>query len=91
MQTITPVDVHVENQWRDSRPQGLYVKKGTNTGNRTTTPTNGRQGSRIRTCVTNKTKITKSKSAQLPPPIVQVKTVVPTRSRSPSPPTRDPW
>ena len=88
MQTITPVDVHVENQWRDSRPQGSYVKKGTNSGK--CTP-NGRQGPRIRTCVTNKTKIPKSKSAQLPQQTVQAKTVVPTRSRSPSPPTREPW
>jgi hypothetical protein len=87
MQTITPVDVHVENQWRDSRPQGLYVKKGTTVGNRA----NGRQGPRMRTCVTNKTKISKSKSSQLPQPIVQAKPIVPARSRSPSPPTREPW
>jgi len=87
MQTITPVDVHVENEWRDSRPHGLYVKKSATMANR---GGGGRQGPRMRTCVTNKTKINRSKSSQLPPQTAQTKPVLPARSRSPSP-TREPW
>ena len=87
MQTITPVDIHIENEWRDGRNNsGSYVKKSTNTvANR-----GGRQAPRMRTCVTNKTRVTKAKSCHIPQPVIQSKQTVPTRSRSPSP-NREPW
>ena len=85
MQTITPVDVHIENDWRDGRPHNSYVKKTMNSSNR-----NGRTNPRIRTCVATKTKTTRPKSATLPQQTVQAKPVPPARSRSPSP-NRDPW
>jgi hypothetical protein len=85
MHTITPVDVHIENEWRDHRTNGLYVKKSTATGNR-----GGRHAPRMRTCVTNKTKTNRPKSAHLCQQIVQPKQVLPARSRSPSP-NREPW
>ena len=84
MQTIAPVNVHVENAWRNGCTNGSYVKK-----NPTTAATNrgGRQAPRMRTCVTSKIKTNKTKSSQQ---IVQPKQVVPVRSRSPSP-SREPW
>ncbi len=85
MQTITPVDVHVENKWRDSRTNGSYVKKSTTTANR-----GGRQPPRMRTCVTNKTKTSKTRASHNPQQVVQCKQTLPVRSRSPSP-NRDPW
>ncbi|CAF3790687.1 unnamed protein product [Rotaria sordida] len=85
MQTVTPVDVHVENKWHDNCHNGLYIKKNTSTVNR-----GGRQATRMRTCVTNKTKTSKIKSCHIPQQIVQPKQVLPVRSRSPSP-NREPW
>jgi hypothetical protein len=86
MQTITPVDVHIENEWRDGRTSGSYVKKSTTITNR-----GGRQAPRMRTCVTSKTKTNKTKFSHFPQQVVQSKQVVPARSRSPSPPNREPW
>ncbi|CAF4308220.1 unnamed protein product [Rotaria sp. Silwood2] len=85
MQAVTPVDVHVENEWHDSRHNGSYVKKSTSTVNR-----GGRQATRMRTCVTNKTKSSKTKSFHIPQQVVQTKQVLSVSSRSPSP-TREPW
>ena len=75
MQTITPVDVHVENGWHDGRTRGSFVKKSTTIPNR-----GGRQAPRMRTCVISKTKTSKTKPQQ----------VLPVRSRTPSP-NREPW
>lgn len=88
MQTIAPVDVHIENEWREGRnTSGSYVKKSNNT----VTNRGGRQGPRMRTCVTNKTRINKSKSCHIPQQVnTQSKTTVQNRSRSPSP-NREPW
>ncbi|CAF3327624.1 unnamed protein product [Rotaria sp. Silwood1] len=85
MQAVTPIDVHVENEWHDSRHNGSYVKKSTSTVNR-----GGRQAIRMRTCVTNKTRPSKTKSLHIPQQVVQPKQVLPARSRSPSP-NREPW
>jgi hypothetical protein len=85
MQTITPVDVHIENEWRDGRTSGSYTKKSTTTANR-----GGRQAPRMRTCVTSKTRINKTKSGHNPQQVVQPKQALPVRSRSPSP-NREPW
>jgi hypothetical protein len=85
MQTITPVNVHVENEWRNGCNSGSYVKKNTIIANR-----GGRQPSRLRTCVANKTKTSKTKSTPIPQQVVHPKPVLPVRSRSPSP-NRDPW
>ncbi len=68
MQTITPVDVHIENEWRDGRGSGSYVKKGSTTANRA-----GRQAPRMRTCVTSKTKTNKSKTLHPSQQVVQPK------------------
>lgn len=85
MQNITPVDVHIENDWRDNRPHNSYVKKPMNSTTR-----NGRTNPRMRTCVATKSKTTRPKSATLPQQTVQVKPVPLARSRTPSP-NRDPW
>jgi hypothetical protein len=85
MQTIAPVNVHVENAWRNGCTNGSYVKKNLTTA--TTTNRGGRQAPRVRTCVTSKIKTNKTKPCQQ---IVQQKQVVPVRSRSPSP-NREPW
>lgn len=87
MQTIAPVDVHIDNEWRDNRPHSSYVKKPTTMN---ATARNGRTVPRMRACVTNKTKPTRPKSAHLPQQTVQAKPVPPARSRSPSP-SREPW
>lgn len=86
MQTITPVDIHIENEWRDSRSNSSFVKKPTTNS----TTRNGRTAPRMRACVTNKTKPTRPKSAHLPQQTVQAKPVPPARSRTPSP-NREPW
>jgi hypothetical protein len=85
MQTITPVDVHIENEWRDGRISGSHVKRSTTTANR-----EERQGSRMRTCVTNKTKPKKAKSCNIPQQVIRLKQALPSRSRTPSP-NREPW
>jgi hypothetical protein len=85
MQTIAPINVHIESEWRDSRPNGPSVRKSTSTANR-----GGRQAPRMRTCVTSKTKTNKTKSPHLPQQVIQPKQVLPVRSRSPSP-NREPW
>lgn len=85
MQTITPVDIHVENEWRDGYNSGSYVKKSTTTANRV-----GRQAPRMRTCVISKAKTNKTISSHVPQEITQSKQVLPVRSRSSSP-NREPW
>jgi hypothetical protein len=90
MQAITPIDVHVENEWRDDSTEGLYAKKNTKTSTR-----GNRQGSRMRTRVVNKTKTKKTQPSSsplshIPKQVVIPKLVLPGRSRSPSP-SRGPW
>lgn len=80
MQTVTPINVHVENDWHGSRHSGSCVRKSTTPVNR-----GGKQTTRMRTCVTNKTKTTKPKTSHIPPQVVQPKHVPSTRSRSSSP------
>jgi hypothetical protein len=87
MQTIAPVDIHVGNIWRKQTPNHVtFTTKTTSIGDR-----NSRATPHMRTCVTNKTKTTRTKSV-LPAAqtIVQPKTVASARSRSPSP-NREPW
>jgi hypothetical protein len=84
MQAITPVDVHVENDWRE----GLNNKRNVKTSNR-----GGRQTTRMRTHVIDKTRTKKTKvllSTHIPKQVVVPKLVLPGRSRSPSP-NRGPW
>lgn len=81
MQGITPVDVHVENDWR----------KGTNVKQKT--KISSRKASRMRTRVLNKTKTKKIDGGSLSPipkQVVMPKLVPPVRSRSASP-NRGPW
>jgi hypothetical protein len=83
MQAVTPVDVHVENDWRE----GANVKQNTKISSR-----KDRQASRMRTRVLNKTKTKKINvsSSPIPKQVVIPKLVPPIRSRSPSP-NRGPW
>jgi hypothetical protein len=85
MQAITPVDVHVENEWRD----GLDNKKNVKISNRT-----GRQTTRMRTQVVDKTKTKNTKAilspSHIPKQVVVPKLILPVRSRSSSP-NRGPW
>ena len=85
MQTITPVDIHIENEWRDGCITGSYVRKSTTTANR-----GGHQAPRMRTCVISKAKTNRTKSLHIPQEITQSRQVLPVRSRSPSP-NREPW
>ncbi|UJR26108.1 hypothetical protein I4U23_007454 [Adineta vaga] len=85
MQTIPPVDVHSENDWRDGGINGSYIRKPTITTNR-----GGRQALRMRTCVTSKAKVIKTKPSQPAQEITQSKSYSSAHSRSPSP-TREPW
>ncbi|CAF1282728.1 unnamed protein product [Adineta steineri] len=86
MQTITPIDVHVDNDWRNDCISGSYIKKSTTTANR-----GGRQAPRMRTCVISKVKPNKTKSSNISQEITQSKQNLAIHSRSPSPPTREPW
>jgi hypothetical protein len=79
MQAVTPVDVHIENEWRE----GSNVQKNTRTSSR-----KDRQAPRMRTRVSNKTKT--KKSSLIPKQVVVPKLVSPIRSRSSSP-NRGPW
>jgi hypothetical protein len=85
MQTITPVNVHIESEWRGGCTDGSYIRKKITPANR-----GGRQAPRMRTCVTSKTKPSKTKSSNMPQQVTQPKQVLPVRSRSPSP-NREPW
>ncbi|CAF0778111.1 unnamed protein product [Adineta ricciae] len=85
MQTITPVDLHIDNDWRDGGMNGSAVRKSSSATNR-----GGRQALRMRTCVMSKVKPNKTKSAQMTSEVTQSKSNLPVRSRSPSP-TREPW
>ncbi len=84
MQAVTPVDVHVEKDWRE----GSDVKKNT----KILINRKDQQTSRIRTRVLNKTKTKKTdvSSSNIPKQVVMPKLVPPIRSRSPSP-NRGPW
>ena len=81
MQAITPVDVHIENDWR----QGINVKQNTKISSQ--------NASRMRTKVLNKPKTKKIESAgssPIPKQVVMPKVVPRVRSRSTSP-NRGPW
>lgn len=82
MQTVTPVNVHVDNEWHNGRRNGSYARKSSSAGSR-----GGRQAVRMRTCVATKTK---AKSPHIPPQVVQPKQCLPTRSQSSSP-NREHW
>jgi hypothetical protein len=87
MQAVTPVDVHVENEWH----QGLDAKKNTRTSSY-----KDRQAPRMHTRVLNKTKTKKteislSPASNIPKQTVFPKLVTTVRSRSSSPPNRGPW
>ncbi len=82
MQAINPVDVHIENEWRERSNIKRTIK----------TPVNA---PRMRTQVVRKTKPKKTKasvssSSHIPKQVVIPKLVLPVRSRSSSP-TREPW
>ena len=83
MQAVTPVDIHVENDWHNR----LESK-----ANRKTLPRQDRQAPRMRTRVSNKTKPKKTVllSTRIPKQVVTPKVVPQTRSRTPSP-NRGPW
>lgn len=83
MQAVTPVNVHVENEWRE----GVDVKKNTKISNR-----KDQQAPRIRTRVLNKTKTKKPEisSSNIPKQVVFPKLISPVQSRS-STPKRGPW
>ena len=85
MQTITPVDLHIDNDWRDGGMNGSTSRKSSSATNR-----GGRQALRMRTCVMSKVKPNKTKSAQVTSEVTQSKSTIPVCSRSPSP-TREPW
>jgi hypothetical protein len=80
MQAVTPVDVHVENEWRT----GSNAKKNIRTSSR-----KDRQAPRMRTRVLNKTKTKKtdvslSSLYHLPKQVVIPKLVLPVHSQSSS-------
>ena len=85
MQTITPVGIHIENEWSYGSNSRSHVKK-----DRTTVNRGGRQAARMRTCVASKLKSSKTKNSHIPQQVVQTKQVLPVHSRSPSP-NREPW
>jgi hypothetical protein len=86
MQAINPVDVHIENEWREQSNVKRTIK----------TPVNiSRNAPRMRTQIVSKTKPKKTKasvssSSHIPKQVVIPKLVLPARSRSSSP-NREPW
>lgn len=87
MQAVTPVDVYVEND----RVQDSNLSKDTKISNR-----RGPQAPRMRTRVLKNTKPIKTKpqqssSSNIPKQLVIPKITVSNRSRSSSPPNREPW
>lgn len=81
MQAITPVNVHVENEYRE----GINGKKNTKILNN-----KNRQKPQIRTRVINKTKKNELLSYNIPKQVVFPKLISPIPSRSSSP-NRGPW
>ncbi|UJR22841.1 hypothetical protein I4U23_025871 [Adineta vaga] len=86
MQAINPVDIHVENEWRDGKNMKKTTKNSTLV-NRTTP--------RMRTQVVSKTKtkktnISSSPTPKIPKQVVTPRLVLPTRSPNSSP-NRGPW
>ena len=86
MQAITPVNIRVENDWRN----GINIKNNLKTSTR-----KDRQTSRIRTKIVNKPKIKKkevslSPKSRIPKQVVNAKIISPVQSRSSSP-NRGPW
>lgn len=103
MQTIAPVDVHVGNTWREALTNATTTKKSTNVNQRPTRQapkmrtcvtaktkvTKAKSHPTVQTI--GQTKTTTTATSTVAATTAAVATGVPARSRSPSPPTRDPW